>query len=45
VAPELLWSPLVDLSLSGWVKISAVNRLAGRHLEPFIAGLSTAYDF
>jgi hypothetical protein len=45
VAPELLVSPLTDLSLSIWIKISVLNRLDGRHQEPFVAGLSAAYDF
>jgi hypothetical protein len=44
-APELLVSPLTDLSLSAWVKVSLLNRLDGRHEEPFVAGLSAAYDF
>jgi hypothetical protein len=28
-----------------WVKISVLNRLDGRHEEPFVAGVSAAYDF
>jgi hypothetical protein len=45
VGPELLVSPVVDLSLSGWVKVSVLNRLSGQHREPFLAGLALAYDF
>jgi hypothetical protein len=44
-APELLVSPVTDLSLSVWIKIAVLNRLDGRHEEPFLAGLSAAYDF
>jgi hypothetical protein len=44
VAPELLVSPLTDLSLSAWIKVSVLNRLDGRHDEPFVAGLSAAFD-
>jgi hypothetical protein len=44
-APELLVSPVVDLSLSVWLKVSVLNRLDGQHQEPFVAGLSAAYDF
>jgi hypothetical protein len=44
-APELLVSPVTDLSLSVWIKISLLNRLDGRHEEPFVAGVAAAYDF
>jgi hypothetical protein len=45
LGPELIVSPLMDLSLSAWVKVAALNRLSGHHQEPFLAGLSVAYDF
>jgi hypothetical protein len=44
VAPELLLSPITDLSLSAWIKVSVFNRLDGRHEEPFVLGVSAAYD-
>jgi len=44
-ASELLWSPITDLSLSIWLKVSVLNRLYGHHEEPFVAGLTAAYDF
>jgi hypothetical protein len=44
-APEVLVSPVTDLALSVWIKLSMLNRLDGRHEEPFVAGVSAAYDF
>lgn len=45
VAPEVLFSPATDLSLSGWVKVAVLNHLSGRHLEPFVVGGAVTYDF
>jgi hypothetical protein len=44
-SPELLFSPATDLTISALAKISMLNRLAGRHREPFVLGTAVAYDF
>jgi len=44
-SPELLLSPVTDLTLGAYARISAINRLQGRHVEPYSMGLTVAYDF
>jgi hypothetical protein len=44
-SPELLVSPATDLTVSVWARISCLNRLAGRQVEPFVIGAAAGYDF
>jgi hypothetical protein len=45
VSPEVLLSASMDITVSIYARISVLNRLEGRHVEPYIAGVAVAYDF
>ncbi len=44
-SPELLYSPVTDFTISVYARISVLNRLEGRHVEPYVVGGAVAYDF
>jgi hypothetical protein len=44
-SPELLFSPVTDLTLSVYARVATVNWLHGRHVEPFMLGVTAAFDF
>lgn len=44
-SPELLLSPATDLTVVLYARLSALNRLQGRHVEPYVLGAAIAYDF
>jgi hypothetical protein len=45
VTPELLVTPVTDLTVSAFVRVAVLNRLEGAHREPFVVGGAVAYDF
>ncbi len=44
-SPQVLISPTMDLTVSLYARLAVLNRLDGRHVEPYVVGAAVAYDF